>query len=59
MRIFYVLVILLLTGYANAFSQTVKISGQIKTKKDSALAGATVAIKALRIPLLPIIMERS
>jgi hypothetical protein len=45
MRIFYVLVILLLTGYTNAFSQTVKISGQVKTKKDSALAGATVVIK--------------
>ena len=45
MRIFYVLVILLLTSYANAFSQTVKISGLVKTKKDSALAGATVVIK--------------
>ncbi|HEY8897732.1 MAG TPA: carboxypeptidase-like regulatory domain-containing protein, partial [Niastella sp.] len=45
MRIFYWLVILLLTGYTNAFSQTVKISGQVKTKKDSALAGATVVIK--------------
>ena len=45
MRIFYVLVILLLTSYANIFSQTVKISGRVKTKKDSVLAGATVEIK--------------
>lgn len=45
MRIFYALVVLLLAGYANTFSQTVKITGQVKTKKDSALADATISIK--------------
>src|SRR5262245_46933690 len=45
MRIFSVLVILIFTSYANTFSQTIKISGQVKTQKDSLLPGASIVVK--------------
>lgn len=45
MRIFYTFIILLLASASTAFPQTGLIRGQVKTKFDSVLAGASVTIK--------------